>query len=355
MEEETPYEAIGVIQKNDMFVRFKTAAHFVAMEFYRKIFHDSCYAGFSREGSQLYRELHIFKACLSRLKGSVLNNKEWEFLFPENQQSSSEYFTLNLFRTIIKHCVCDIDNSADISAPSRYTNNLSEEGIRLLTVVESIYNTVSDNKTKELIVSIEGSEKLWGTLNDAVKETNLDPIEIEKMKHDDLDLHQNWRLSLITTELEILLDECNDLFKTISLNELAVEKLISDCNEVLSKDRKGLIEKDFFLNANKVLIEAHSITENLQKVKQLIIDSIHQIPHWKERNIEGDIIVIDEKLITLKNETNKQNRMIRNFFHATSLSIVKIKETFNFQENKTKILHQMRSISSGSVRDIRVL
>ncbi|XP_065644274.1 uncharacterized protein LOC105844729 [Hydra vulgaris] len=355
MEEKVQYEVLGIIQKNDTYVRFKTACHFVALELYRKIFHDPCYAGFSKEGPHLYNELQAFKGCLSRLKGNVLNNREWSFLFPENQQTLSETFTLNLIRTIIRYCVCDVNNSADIFAPSKYADNLSEEGKRLLTVVEKIHATVSDKKTKELIVSDNGSKMLWQLLNQALDEINFDRNEIEKIKHADLDMYQDFRLSLITSQFEVLLDECNDILKTVSLNYLAVEKLIEDCNNILSKDKNGLIEKDFFSNANKVLSEASSITDKLNFIKQATIESIIEIPDWKEKNLEGDIIIIDEKLVNLKNDTIKQTKLIKNVFHVTSLSMVKIKETYFFQENKAKILNQMRSISSGSIRDIRVL
>ncbi|XP_012557131.1 uncharacterized protein LOC105844729 [Hydra vulgaris] len=355
MDEKFQYEVLGIIQKNEMYVRFKTACHFVALEFYRKIFHDPCYAGFSKEGSHLYNELQAFKGCLSRLKGNVLNNREWSFLFPENQQTLSETFTLNLIRTIIRYCVCDVNNSADIFALSKYADNLSEEGKRLLTVVENIHATVSDKKTKELILSDNGSKMLWQLLNQALDEINFDQSEIEKIKHADLDLYQDFRLSLITSQFEVLLDECNDILKSVSLNYLAVEKLIEDCNNILFKDKNGLIEKDFFSNADKVLSEASSITDKLNFIKQTIIESIIEIPDWKEKNLEGDIIIIDEKLVNLKNDTIKQTKLIKNVFHVTSLSMVKIKETYFFQENKAKILNQMRSISSGSIRDIRVL
>merc|ERR1719171_2637020 len=91
------------------------------------------------------------------------------------------------------------------------------------------------------------------------------------------------------------------------------------------KDMKDL--KDAIEVTSDVLHETHDSV-------QVVFGELKQ---WKEKNIEGDLIILDESLNKSNVEVSKQSRSVSHYFNTVSFDIVKIKEKFNNQMDNNHV------------------
>merc|ERR1739841_107446 len=85
-------------------------------------------------------------------------------------------------------------------------------------------------------------------------------------------------------------------------------------------------------------------------------DSIQEVfsdlKFWRDKNIEGDIIILDESLNKLGMQVNKQCRAVSNYFNTVSLDIVKIKEKVNNQHSERSVKYVKSHDTEGKDKKI---
>merc|ERR1719487_1549461 len=85
----------------------------------------------------------------------------------------------------------------------------------------------------------------------------------------------------------------------------------------------------------KDLKDSIECSVNMLHVTHDSIQSVFgELKFWKDKNIEGDLIILDEQLNKLYVQVSKQSRSVSHYFNTVSFDIVKIKEKINNQMEK---------------------
>ncbi|XP_065644285.1 uncharacterized protein LOC100212135 isoform X3 [Hydra vulgaris] len=340
------YTSVGCIQRNDKYIRLKTLVHYVSLDLYYNLFHNPQYGGFPTKKTELYKSLKKFENKLRHSQETSITENDWVKLFPENKKSNSLEFTIELFQFLIKNCVSRFPEIANVE------NNVKFEANTYMMLIEKLHDTVSNPKLVQTVNSSHDTfVSLWNILHEILLKLNYDVNLIKDFESGDMDKLTSCRHSLLTIQLQVLLDECKELDKSTSMNGLAVSKLISDYNETISKQENGFSDDQFSIKAKSLQDNITLVMQLLSLIKSSISELTSDIPFWRENNIEGDIIIYEEKLSKLRNQINEQTRELGEIFHSTSLDIVKIKERLHFQEDNIHVIHRQRSTSSQSLKD----
>ena len=311
------------------------------------MFHSPQYGGFPTKKTDLYSLLRQHENKLRTAQDAAITDNDWRKLFPENRKTNSQEFSVELFRFLIKYCVSKF--------PEVPENECENEANNYPILVEKLHDTVSSPKIQQAVNSSHDAFlSIWHSLHDILLKLKYDVRLVKDLETADIDSLTTYRNSLITIQLQVLVEECKELEKSTSMNGLAVSKLISDYNEMISKDEKCFPDGEFPLKATCLQDDIALVLKLISLIKSNILEVTSEIPFWREKNIEGDIIIFEEKLSKLKNQVSEQTRAVGEIFHSTSLDIVKIKERLHFQEENVHVINQQRSTSSQSLKDMCV-
>lgn len=338
------YQASGVLQNHDCYIRLVTMINHATLELYYKIFHDSKEYGFSTDPVELNRQLRNYKDQFQIMKkeGNLLP-EELELLFPISNETYSQEFSIPLFHKLCQTCLLNWDENNNMDNEHR-TNNLNV--LDTLDRIKDIYQ--SENLMN---MKMEEFESSWNEVQEVLVSLNYDVKKLTELKTDPID-NKRFRFALIKTEMNLLNTEINNLFKTTKINTFTIEKLLLNQQDALDEYQEEFHEKKGGLASSPLLRLKDDIeltSKMLLTLKNSVKSLFPDMKFWREKNIEGDIIIIDEKLSKLKNQVNNQSFNVSNFFNSISFDIVKMKERVNNQEkNDQYIVNTMTRTKSNT-------
>lgn len=337
---ERHYQTCGIVQTNDNFLRLMTLLNHTELELYYKIFHDPQFGAFPTEPEKLYKELEKYEARIkTMLEEKQINQVEYKLAFPDSHATYSQAFTTNLFYALSKECVEKIPQ-IDVALDD------DDDGLKNRVVVfnelDKLQVLTKDKKLKDNVnSSSEVCDQKWNEITEVLKRLHYDVTNVSDLKSGDLDASKKFRFALIRSEMALLRNECSELKKTSEVNNFAVTKLLRNFNDAVSQSHEDTTSTQS-INTDD---ELKHLKERIQTTSVMLADVLGsiktvepQMKLWKERNIEGDIIVIDDRLTKLKNEVDEQSFTVGELFSSVSLDIVKIKERMSFNGDNVKYL-----------------
>lgn len=320
----TVYKVSGVLQTHENYLRLLTAIDHAGLELYYQAFRNVD-EGFPNEPEKLYKHFVALQDDFNIMKSKgELTESEYAILFPDSKETYTQDFGFDLFQKVVKYFYrkCGVDKD--------------ETNVNFLTNMEDLHTIHAD---KALVSKFQKSSELieekWNELFNLLKNLGYDQSKIEPLKSVDLDENKKYRLSLLRSEVNVLLYECEDCMKTLRTNLMALNRLqgnfevaMSESKEDNSKNNnneKQKTEED--LNGLNNMIEEITKKENkliilVEELKALLPD----VKFWRQKNIEGDVIVCDEKISHLRNEIHEQTNKVGDLFNTVSFDICRIKE-----------------------------
>lgn len=345
---EPDYEACGILQKQELCIRLLTMINHSTLELFCKIFHDSKDFGYPTEPAELYLRLKKMEAEFLQMKNEGgLTEEEFNLLFSASKETYSQEFSVNLFHTVCRVCLLILDQNYNIDNESKTS---CKNALDLLDKIKDVY--ISENLKN---LDEEEFSSVWENICQILKSLNYDISKIQELQSGSMD-NRKFRFARVKSELYVLNTALLGLFKTTKINTFTIEKLILNLREA-----KNQYAEEF--NSTEELISEQSLVQlkdeieftskMLLKIKNDIAAVFPDMKFWREKNIEGDIIIIDETLCRLKNQINEQSFNVRNVFSTISLDIVKMKEKVNKQEeNEQYVIPTLERVKSNSFKGI---
>lgn len=319
--EMTVYKVSGVLQSHENYLRWLTAIDHAGLELYFQAFHNAD-QGFPMEPEKLYKHLLTIQEDFDVMKANgELNETEYATLFPASKETYTQDFGFELFKKIITYF------------HRKHGVDKEQANLSFLDSMDDLHRMYS-NKTlvPRLQKSIDAVDEKWNELVEVLKKLHYDPVKVEKLKTvDDLDENKKFRFALLRSEISVLLYECDDCMKTLKTNLLALNKLKGNFEMALSESKEN--NNNDKQKTEKDLEGLNNLTEELLKNQNklsLHVDELKAllpaIKFWRQKNIEGDIIVCDETLSQLRNEIREQTHRVGDLFNTVSFDICRIKE-----------------------------
>jgi len=217
-----------------------------------------------------------------------------------------------------------------VGADGETAESSNDERNQFLEETEKLQVIQTNKKlVKKINSSEETFQEVWNEIMEVLKKVKYDISRIESLQSQDLDENNKFRFALLRSEVNALLWECDDCFKTVKMNHLALDRLKGNFQTALSEVKT---ENNNAKTATE-LRELNSLTDELKKSenkitlqKQQLNEIIPNIKFWREKNIEGDVIVCDESISKLRDEINEQTRRVSELFNTVSFDIVHLKE-----------------------------
>lgn len=319
----TIFQVSGVLESHNKYIRIITAINHAGLELYFKAFHgtedvpDGLHL--PTEPDKLYKYLSKYQGEFQEMKskGEITEN-DYLVMFPAGKKETySQEFSFSLF-----HILIEMFSRKEIQEDDGKQSFLSQ--------MEKLKEIQGDKKlAKRLIDSVEKFQEKWNELIEILKILKYDISKIESLEKSDLDENNKFRFALLRSEVHTLLYESDECCKSVKMSRLALERLRGNFQTALS-ETKGENNNP---KTTTELKELKNLTEELTKSenkiafqKQQILELVPGIKFWREKNIEGDVIICDENLSNLRDEINEQTRRVSELFNAVSFDIVYLKE-----------------------------
>lgn len=324
----TVFQETGVLQSHDNYIRVMTAINHAGLDLYFKAFHHTNEVpgglGLPTEPDKLYKHLQKYQLEFEDLRArGEITEREYLTLFPVGKKETySQEFSFPLFHKLLQ--------MFDRAGSEAEAVSMRAERSRFLSEMASLHDIQRDKKlVKKVNSSDEVFQETWNKAIDILKRVNYDTARIEALRSRDLEENSKFRFALLRSEVNALLWECDDSFKTVKMNHLALDRLKGNFQVALSEVKS---ENN---NAKSVteLKELNSLTEELKKSenklsfeKQQLNEIVPNIKFWREKNIEGDVIVCDENISKLRDDVKEQTRRVGELFNTVSFDIIHLKE-----------------------------
>jgi len=345
------HKTIGFVQSNEKFLRLRTLINHACYELYCKLFLDPNYGGFSRQPDIIYRELSLHRESVE----SLMNNgdiSEADFLaiYPPSEETYLRECSLKLLHKLCEVCVKtfpkiaineeeeDIgrDDDADDRGDSSY---LALDNIAYINLLEHLQTIIHDDKLQQrLMENPHEFDGKWKEITDLLQKLGYEVSKVSTIKSiDNLDACRLCHVAYMRAQAELLSTECTNLLKTTDVNTLTLNRLISNLKSASSLEAKGKMMEDNVspMKEMKDLKDSIECSVNMLHVTHDSIQSVFgELKFWKDKNIEGDLIILDEQLNKLYVQVSKQSRSVSHYFNTVSFDIVKIKEKINNQMEK---------------------
>jgi len=332
-------KGIGFVQSNEKYLRLRTLINHTCYEVYCKLFLDPNYGGFSRQPDTIYRELSAHREAVETLRNNgEISEADFLAVYPPSEETYLRECSLPLLHKLCQVCVKTfprVVGEVDEESNHRYTTDDNNTYILLLEKLQSI---VQDSKLQQrLAKSPHEFDAKWKEVVDLLRKLGYDCSKVGTIKAiDNLDQCRLCHVGYMRAQAELLSAECANLLKTAEVNTITLNRLITNLKAATSLEGKkvhgGGEEELSPLKDMKELKEAIEATSEVLHETQ---DSVHavfgELKLWKEKNIEGDLIILDESLNKSNEEVSKQSRSVSHCFNTVSFDIVKIKEKFNSQ------------------------
>ena len=348
LQNEPDYEACGILQKQELCIRLLTMINHATLELFYKIFHDSKDFGYPTEPAELYLRLKNMEGKFLQMKSEGgLTEEEFNLLFSTSKETYSQEFSVNLFHTVCRVCLLILDQNNNIDNESK-TSCMS--ALDLLDKIKDIYISESLKDLDE-----EEFSSVWENICQILKSLNYDISKIQELQSGSMD-NRKFRFARVKSELYVLNTALLGLFKTTKINTFTIEKLILNLREAKNQYAEEFNNTEELISEQSLVQlkdEIEFTSKMLLKIKNDIAAVFPDMKFWREKNIEGDIIIIDETLCRLKNQINEQSFNVRNVFSTISLDIVKMKEKVNKQEeNEQYVISTLERVKSNSFKGI---
>lgn len=344
------HKAVGIIQGNDRFLRVKTLINHAGYELYCKLFLDSNYGGFSRQPDTIYKELMEYKTAVENLKSKGdINEGDFLTIYPPSEETYLRECSLSLLHKLCQVCVKNfpaIKNESGSDAAKNKTRGSvsgeekppesadSPDTNPYIVQLEKLQKIINDDKLQKIVNKSETEfETKWKEITDLFTRLGYDVAKVSDLKSiEDLDNSKTCHAAFMRSETELLLRECKNFMKISEVNTLTLNRLINNLKDAFALE--GRKEEDIFpLKEMKDLKESIEISINMLNITNESLQVLFpDLKFWKDKNIEGDIIIIDEMLNKLCVQVEKQSRSVSDYFNTVSFDIVKIKEKVNCQD-----------------------
>jgi len=327
-EEMTVFQVSGALQSHESYIRIMTAINHAGLELYFKAFHhrDELPGGLGlpTEPEKLYKHLQKHQSEFDdlRSKGQI-TEREYLTIFPAGKKETySQEFSFPLFQKLLQ-----MFDRAGLDAET--ANSDDERNVFLQEMSKFEYILKDKKLVKKINNSDETFNEIWDDVIQILKNVKYDITRIESLRTSDLEENNKFRFALLKSEVNALLWECDDCFKTVKMNHLALDRLKGNFQAALSEVKT---ENNNAKTANE-LKELNTVTDELQKTenkmmvqKQQLNEIVPNIKFWREKNIEGDVIICDENISKFRHEVNEQTRRVGDLFNTVSFDIIHLKE-----------------------------
>jgi hypothetical protein len=323
-DEMTIFQVSGVLESHNKYIRIVTAINHAGLELYFKAFHgtEEELAGGLRlptEPDKLYKYLSKYQTELQekKSKGEITENDYLVMFPPGKKETYSQEFSFPLFQTLIQM----------FSTKEIKEDDGNQSFVQQMVKLQELQG---DKKLpKKLIDSMEKFQEKWQEVIEVLKTLKYDIGKIESLEKSDLDENNKFRFALLRSEVHTLLYESDECFKSVKMNRLALERLRGNFQTALleTKGENNNPKTTTELKELKNLTEELTKSENkIAFQKQQLLELVPSIKFWREKNIEGDVIICDENLSNLRDEINEQTRRVSELFNTVSFDIVYLKE-----------------------------
>ena len=197
----------------------------IATEVCRELFHDKF--GFSHDPAALYLEL-LQPKCQGNLQklrkpfGRILDQLDWEILYPVTQKTDSSKFDISLLTVLFRH-ICNL------SPPSNGWDQMPND-TDLSTEANLVRLRLFRNRYRAHLseTGIEGQEfnRLWNEIETVLIQLGCPKAEINKARNSPLDPVQYKRFQVTLKRLqdvEDLLDTCNNVSESVAQVKLRLD------------------------------------------------------------------------------------------------------------------------------------
>lgn len=340
----TDHSSVGIIQSNESFLRIKTLLNHAGYELYCKLFLDTNYGSFSRQPDVIYNELMEYKSAVDSLKQKAeITEADFLCIFPPSEETYLRECSLSVLHKLCQVCVRkfpSVRNNRSVrnSSSSGESDSSQDDGalnnLAYIDELEKLQKIIHDRKMDKVV---NGSEQAfdtkWGEITEILVNLGYDMNRVLEIKTtDDLDGCKSCHAAYMRSETEVLLQQCKNLLRGSEINTLTLNRLINNLKEAFTLEGKK--DGDIFpLKEMKDLKESIDISVNMLNITHESLQVLFpDLKYWKDKNIEGDLIIIDEMLNKLCVQVDKQSRSVSDYFNTVSFDIVKIKEKVNCQD-----------------------
>ena len=197
----------------------------IATEVCRELFHENF--GFSRDSAALYSELLQPKCqgTLQKLRkpfGRILDQIDWEILYPVTQKTDSSKFDISLLTVLFRH-ICNL------SPPSNGWDQMPNDtdfptGANLVRL--RLFRNRYRAHLSETGIESHEFNRLWSEIETVLIQLGCPKAEISKARNSPLDPVQYKRLQVTLKRfqnVEDLLDTCNNVSDSIAQVKLRLD------------------------------------------------------------------------------------------------------------------------------------
>lgn len=320
----TIYRVSGVLQTNEDYLRLLTAVDHAGLELCFTALHNTENGiGLPSEPDKLYKLLLKYKGDFDAMKANnEMSESDYNILLPATKETFTQEFSFELFQKTLMYFYKKKDSDKD------------ESKMTFLKNMKELNDMYADNTLVSRLRKPNMSELLadkWVELFSILNKLNYDCSKLEVLRTIDLDDNKKFRLALLRSEIRVLLHECNDCMATLQTNRMALDRLrgnfdvaLSQSNENNNNDNEKT-EADL-KDLNKLKEEILNKEKNLSIVIAQLEALQPDIKFWRQKNIEGDVIVCDEKISLMRNKVNEQTLRVGDLFNTVSFDICRIKE-----------------------------
>jgi len=352
MASSSDHKAIGFVQSNEKYLRLRTLINHACYELYCKLFLDSNYGGFSRQPDIIYRELSQYRESVESLKNKGdISEADFLSVFPPSEETYLRECSLSLLHKLSQVCVKTfprIIGEGDESGGCMDDRGVVQErnhsysaldNITYINQLEKLQTIIHDEKLQQRLTNNpQEFEVNWIKIIALLQKLGYDVSKVAVIKSiDNLDSCRLCHVAYMRSQGELLSTECTNLLKTTEVNTLTLSRLISNLKNANSLEGKSKREEENIspLKEMKDLKDSIEISSNMLHVTHDSVQSVFgELKFWKDKNIEGDLIILDESLNKLNVQVSKQSRSVSHYFNTVSFDIVKIKEKINNQMDK---------------------
>jgi len=340
-------KGIGFVQSNDKYLRLRTLINHTCYELYCKLFLDPNYGGFSRQPDIIYRELSQHRESVETLKNNgEISESDFLAIYPPSEETYLRECSLGLLHKLCQVCVKTFprimhgEDEAEIGPEERNHAYTADDNQIYINQLEKLQTIIQDNKLQQrLSKTPQEFDTKWKEVVALLKKLGYDVSKVETIRSIDfLDQCRFCHVAYMRAQAELLSLECTNLLKTSEVNTITLNRLVTNLKAATSLEGKGSDENQSPLKDMRELKDAIEISTDELHVTQDSVQAVFsELKLWKEKNIEGDLIILDESLNRMNVEVSKHSRSVSHYFNTVSFDIVKIKEKINSQMDNSHV------------------
>lgn len=350
-------ESSNIIQKNEAYLRLKTVLYYSGHTIYGQLLVGEKDIGFSPQPEIIYKELLPYKPQLEKLlKKNEINEEEFISLFPSSEKTYLRECNLKVLHKVLEVCLknnpigkTNTTMKFNVGSSKRPQPMISFTPIhpKYMSQLEKLQDVIN-NKTLRKTISKCSKEQIddkWNDIFDILTKLGYDVKKILNMKTIPiLDTCSPCHEAYLRCQIELLLEDCERYLRFSNINKVALERLNVNLVDAMNSSNDYLKADKDLCNVRAIddlLGDIEILSSLLSSNRNILFALIPDLKNWKYKNIEGDIIVMDEQIYKLSNQVNHQSQLVSEYFCAVSDDIVKVKvrATMNFEKNENEMFN----------------